>query len=114
MGEAGVNSGNERLDKLVKTEQRNKCFLVLLLSFIVLVTVSLLIRYAHDEPITEVKGVVIGIDSTNWSGPYDEHFYIIIRTESGETARYEIPRESLVKIGDTVLVSPYTFRQFGK
>ena len=109
-----MNLANERLDKLVKTEQRNKCFLVLLLSFIVLAAVSLLIRYAHDEPVSEVKGVVIGLDNQNWAYPYDGHFYIIIRLESGETARYEIPRESLVKIGDTVLVSPYTFRQLDK
>lgn len=109
-----MNTAYDRLDKLVAKKRNKKRFLMFILPLLVLVPLVIFFFQTSDKAITEVKGVVINIHNENWSGPYDEHFYITIKLESGKTEKHEIPRESTVKIGDTVLVSPYTFRRISK
>jgi len=106
MGEA-----NRKLDAILKQQRNKKVRLYAVFFVAVIILLIGVIAYSTGETI-HIKAKVTGLHSQA-SEELGEHFYIIVNLDSGNVIKLEIPRETSVSGGDTVILNERKTNLFG-
>ena len=98
-----MNKHNKKIDEYINKE-RNKKFRVYSVLLFLFVLALIIINAYTSGSIIKVEGIVNNVHSQA-SEEIGQHFYIIVKLEDASIIKLSIPRSTIVKKGDKVLLN---------